>query len=81
LRIAAHSVAVTGETESRDWRIIAMAASVGSAFIAARVTGRANARTGSNSTATNRPAGSEASGNASRATFATATTALSAPEW
>src|SRR3546814_9219972 len=44
--IAAHSASVTGDTDSRDWRIVAMSFSAGVAFIAASVTGRASAATG-----------------------------------
>src|SRR3546814_18637038 len=44
--IAAHSASVTGDTDSRDWRIVAMSFSAGVAFISASVTGRASGATG-----------------------------------
>ena len=47
-----HSSSRTGATDSRDWRINSIFASLGSALIASSVTGRASARTGSTATET-----------------------------
>src|SRR3546814_17029012 len=53
--IAAHSASVTGDTDSRDWRIVAMSFSAGVAFISASVTGRASGATGLTATETHLP--------------------------
>lgn len=64
--MCAYSASVSGETERRDWRIIAMPASAGSAFIVLRLTGRASFFTGATSTACHLPVSSVLSGAASR---------------
>src|SRR3546814_14482536 len=53
--MAAHSASVTGDTDSRDWRIVAMSFSAGVAFISASVTGRASGATGLTATETQLP--------------------------
>ncbi len=62
LQISFHSSAVTGDTDSRDWRSSAMFFSVPSALIAASVTGVFAAATGFTLTMTKRPVVSLGSG-------------------
>src|SRR6478672_13177651 len=78
-RIFAHSASRTGATDSRDWRISSILARLGSALIAASVTGFASGRTGA--TLTDTQAGSLGSGAGPRTTRMIPTTALSAMLW
>src|SRR5579883_154190 len=75
-----HSAAVTGCTERRDCLTSAMSASLGSALIAASVTGVGIGATALRSTATNILLLSVGSGKCSRVTSATPTISLPAPE-
>jgi hypothetical protein len=49
LQMTAHSASVTGQTDSRDWRISAMPESSGVAFISVKVTGVLTGITGATS--------------------------------
>src|SRR4029078_8832209 len=78
-RTTFHSSSVTGATDSRDWRMSSILASLRSALISASVTGRGGGRTGSTRTRTQ--AGALGSGSAPRVTRMIPTTALSDMLW
>src|SRR5580700_10396158 len=62
LQSTAHSLLLTGHTESRDWRSSEKPASSGTPFISASETGCLTGTTGAISTMTNLPLGSPGSG-------------------
>jgi len=80
-QITAHSSAVTGETERRDWRMSCIWASCGSALIAARLTGRAKRSLGFTFTAAHLPVGSVGSAIPARLMVQMPTISSPSREW